>query len=102
MFESRSRAEKSVAVEVNQVIRHFGYPDFRLPRDLFQVFTEFSEIWESADINAARAISGKHFLQFYNSFRRHRPVRSDNLDQEQPLAFFIVQRNIRQLVMISD
>lgn len=48
-----SRAEKSVAVEMNQMIRHFSHPDFRFTSYLFQVFAKFVEVGEGAEIDAA-------------------------------------------------
>src|SRR6266550_1803766 len=76
--------EKTVTVEVDHVIGHFGNPDFSFPRDGLEVFSELSEIRKGRYIDSSGPTLAKHCFELNDSLRCNRTVRSNGLDQEQP------------------
>lgn len=57
------RAEESIAVKVNHMIRCFSYPNFGFPGDVGSILTELSSMWECCYIHFSDLACRKSFFK---------------------------------------
>ncbi len=77
--------------------RRIRNPYFRLPSDLVQVSTHDRAIRKSSHIDYAGLCPSKKVRQLKMTLAIDWPVRGHGLDQKKPIAFGVVQYDIRHL-----
>jgi hypothetical protein len=79
------RAEKTLAVEVNQVRRAVGHPNLRFPADLVQPANHCPAVQEGSHQNQSGARTGEQPAQLVAALAVDRTVRGDRFHEYEPI-----------------
>jgi len=78
----RIRTQKTLAVEMNQVVRVFGDPYFGFPRDMRQERLHRSAAFKSSDEDKARFAPSEQLLEFLATFAVNWTRTGDGFDKQ--------------------
>ena len=92
------RPPKTLAVEVNHMVRFFSKPSRSLPGQVQKPVPQFTPVFVRVKKHQAKSAPSKNFLQYRATFAVHLAANSGDINKNQPISLFIGNDNIGEVV----